>query len=74
MGKNQPAHPLVLGLLNGCSGRPLLKMVANPLELTGRYVATEQVDLRPQVSGRIVEVLVESCQRRSGTGLNAFRN
>ena len=38
---------------------PLTKVVADPLELTGRYVATEQVHLRPQVSGRIVEVLIE---------------
>ena len=37
---------------------PLKEVIASPLELTGRYVATEEVVLRPQVSGRIVDVLI----------------
>ena len=38
--------------------KPLVQTLATPLRLTGRFVATEQVDLLPQVGGRIVEVLV----------------
>jgi multidrug efflux system membrane fusion protein len=43
--------------------KPLKQVIATPLELTGRFVATEQVDLRPQVSGQIIEVLVSDGSR-----------